>query len=110
MKTFAVYNSCDPDAGMIITVSNKNYKKAVKLCKIGLEAWFCISYPDYLEEYFGEDYEWIEFAGWAEPAEHLMEKAGIKYTLEDGNWDDCFDQEGYWKLEDIPLFDCCDFF
>lgn len=94
--TFAVQSTTNPEIGFAVTVSLENYDKAKELVKEGFDAWCCCSCRETTTHFSEEDYDWIESSGYAEPAEYLLEKFGIEYTIES-----CFGDDGDW----LPDFD-----
>lgn len=74
-------NDCD----FAFIVDEANAEEVQRLGKIGLEAWYAAAHDDVEDKilkYFSlEDIDNFYWAGYAEPAMELLDRAGIEYEL-----------------------------
>lgn len=101
MKSFVLQSDLNPEIGIILTVKDEDYDKAVELAIAGFTSWLNPKeYDERFVELYGDvAFEIIYASGWFEPTEDLLRDAGIEYEI------DCpFDDEGelldkYKKVE-----------
>jgi len=95
----AIIDGAGNDLSFVLNVPYEDIELTKKLGVEGLLAWYCASHPEDWEddEYFTrDDVESFYDLGYAEPAMMLLDKHGIKYTLEDVEYDEkdeivCYD-------------------
>lgn len=88
MKEFALVSQNNPDIGFGLRIKDDSQiEEAKRLAKIGYAAWSLATDPKYFEEEYGTEYftaadvESFYGLGYQEPAEMLLDKAGIEYEF-----------------------------
>jgi uncharacterized membrane protein len=76
----------------VLEVAEKDADLAMKCGVKGLDAWYCASHPEDWDDddecFSREDVDSFYDLGYAEPAEILLKKYGVEYTLLDPEYDE----------------------